>query len=343
MLKFEIQNRRYVGSKYKLKEWLEENILANTKGKIFFDVFSGTGVVSQIFSKYYDKIIINDFLYSNNIVYEAFFNQDNYDKTKIVNLIEKWNLTDISLENDNYFNKMFADKFFGKKDSKKIGYIREEIETLYKNKDINKKEYSILLASLIYSADKISNTVGHYDAYIKKEVKDERFILGMIEPLKLENKSVEIYREDANLLAQKIKADVAFIDPPYNSRQYARFYHLLENLTKWEKPELYGVALKPKEENMSGYCKVTAPKLFHNLILNLDVKYICVTYNNTYNSKSSSSRNKITFEEIKSILEEVGPTKIISTTHQFFNAGKTEFNDHREYLFITEVRNGKSN
>lgn len=343
MLKFEIQNRRYVGSKYKLKEWLKENILANTKGKTFVDIFSGTGVVSQIFSEYYDKIIINDFLYSNNIVYKAFFNQDEFEEKKIVKLIEKWNLHDITYENDNYFNKMFADKFFGKRDSKKIGYIREEIENLYKSKYINEKEYSILLASLIYSADKISNTVGHYDAYIKKEVKDDRFILGMIKPLKLKNKVVEIYREDANLLARKIKADIAFIDPPYNSRQYSRFYHLLENLTKWEKPELYGVALKPKEENMSGYCKVTAPKLFRDLILNLDVKYICVTYNNTYNSKSSSSKNKITFEEIKNILEEVGSTKIISIAHQFFNAGKTKFNDHREYLFITEVQNEKSN
>ena len=33
----------------------------------------------------------------------------------------------------------------------------------------NEKEYNILLASLIYSMDRVANTVGHYDAYFKKE------------------------------------------------------------------------------------------------------------------------------------------------------------------------------
>ncbi|MBU4457771.1 MAG: DNA adenine methylase, partial [Candidatus Omnitrophica bacterium] len=32
------------------------------------------------------------------------------------------------------------------------------------------------------------------------------------------------------------KCDVAYIDPPYNARQYINFYHVLENLAKWEKP-----------------------------------------------------------------------------------------------------------
>lgn len=206
-----------------------------------------------------------------------------------------------------------------------------------------KKEYNILLASLIYSTDKIANTVGHYDAYIKKSITDNKFIYGMINPLILKNKNIQIYREDSNQLAQKITADIAFIDPPYNSRQYSRFYHILENLTKWEKPELFGVALKPKEENMSGYCRIEAPKLFKDLVSNLKVKYICVTYNNTYNSKSSSSKNKISFEEIKEILAEVGETKILETNYKFFNSGKTNFDNHKEFLFITEVKSAKSN
>ena len=32
---------------------------------------------------------------------------------------------------------------------------------------MSEKEFAILLASLLYSADKSANTVGHYDAYIK--------------------------------------------------------------------------------------------------------------------------------------------------------------------------------
>ncbi len=44
---FDINNRRYTGSKYKLLDWIEELILQNCEGKVFFDVFAGTGVVTD--------------------------------------------------------------------------------------------------------------------------------------------------------------------------------------------------------------------------------------------------------------------------------------------------------
>jgi adenine-specific DNA methylase len=118
----------------------------------------------------------------------------------------------------------------------------------------------------------------------------------------LDVKKSEIYRRDANELVREIKADVYYIDPPYNSRQYSRFYHVLETLTKWDSPVLSGVALKPPIENISEYCKVGAPEAFAELIENIQAKLVIVSYNNTYNSKSSSSKNKITLEQIEKIL-----------------------------------------
>ncbi len=178
--------------------------------------------------------------------------------------------------------------------------------------------------------------MGHYDAFFSKTTVDKKFIFRLIEPL-IRTDRTTIYREDANLLVKKIKADIVYIDPPYNSRQYSRFYHVLETLTVWDKPKLTGVALKRPEENMSAYCRITAPAAFEDLIKNIDAKYIVVSYNNTYNSKSSSSRNKIELEDIKKILTKKGKTKIFKKSHQFFNAGKTNFNDHQEWLFITKT------
>ena len=74
------------------------------------------------------------------------------------------------------------------------------------------------------------------------------------------------------------KIDIIYIDPPYNSRQYSRFYHVLENITKWEKPELFGTACKPKTENMSEYCRSSATRTFEELISSLKCKYIVVSY-----------------------------------------------------------------
>lgn len=331
---YNISNRRYTGSKYKLLDWIEELILENCEGESFFDVFAGTGVVSERMSKHYNRVIMNDFLFSNEIIYKAFFGNDEYD----VDVIEKYKQEFQNIKpnriSDNYFSINFGEKYFSKNDAKLIGRIREEIENL--KRVLSDREYCILLASLLYSMDKVANTVGHYDAYRKINDIEDKFVYDLINPEKASDK-FSIYRMDANKLVRKVKADIAFVDPPYNSRQYSRFYHVLENVVQWKKPQLEGTALKPQAENMSEYCRSNAPEVFADLIKNINAKYIVVTYNNTYKSKSSSSKNKITLEEITEILSSKGKTTIFEKKHQCFNAGKTEFDNHKEFVFITKV------
>ena len=337
---FDIQNRRYIGNKFKLMTWISELIDNNCdKCHSFFDVFAGTGSVTDYVFNKFDRLIINDFLYSNNIIYNAFFLNETYDMDLINKLKEKYQKLDCKKIKDNYVSINFGNKFFNYNDALKIGYIREDIEKLKKSKKINYKEYSILVASLLYSLDRIANTIGHYDAYRKiKEIKSS-FTFELINPKETNKKKViEIYREDSNDLVKRVKCDIAYIDPPYNSRQYSRFYHVLENITEWKKPELFGTALKPKEENMSDYCKVIAPIAFNDLIQSLDAKYIVVSYNNTYDSKSNSSRNKITLEEIKTILSNKGETQVFEKKYKAFDAGKTDLNNHKEFIFITKVK-----
>lgn len=330
---FNLENRRYIGSKADLSDWILDLIQENCSGDTFADIFAGTAIISQKAANNYSKIIINDFLYSNNTIYKAFFDNNVWDKKKVEKYIETWNSKNLRTIKDNYFSTNFGGKFFNQQDAKLIGAIREDIAN---NKRFNDKEKDILLASLIYSIDKIANTVGHYEAYFHKKDIPQQFIYQMIKPTPVKN--IAIYREDVNTLSKAIKADIVYIDPPYNSRQYSRFYHVLENLVKWEKPQLNGVALKPPAENMSEYCRTNAPKVFKELIDNLQCKFIAVSYNNTYNSKSSSSKNKISLEQIEEILNCKGKTTRYEHNHKFFNSGKTDFNDHKEFLFITEVR-----
>lgn len=226
-MSFFLHNRRYVGSKYKISDWLREKILTNTDGKSLFDVFAGTGSMAFKMLGDFDRIILNDFLYSNEVIYKAFFLQQDFNLDKLKKIADEINSKKEC--GKNYFSNNFADKYFGNDDSRKIGYTRELIKNLHKNNQINNKEFVILLASLIFSSDRIANTVGHYDAYIKKEIKDGLFAFSLISPI-THNTQIEIYREDANTLVKKIKADIAFVDPPYNSRQYSRFYHVLERL-----------------------------------------------------------------------------------------------------------------
>ncbi|HED06429.1 MAG TPA: helix-turn-helix domain-containing protein, partial [Ignavibacteria bacterium] len=274
---FEIENniklesRRFIGNKAKLTEWIMNIIEKETDtAGTFIDIFAGTASVSKVAMKKFNKIIINDILYSNNIIYKAFFKPQNWDKQKLREILSFYNSLNSNKIPENYFSENFGNKFFENNIAKKIGYIREDLEK--RKSELNEKEYSILLVSLIYSIDKVANTVGHFDAYIKKPIRRKHFDIKLIETVDFND--IQIYREDANILARKIKGDIAYVDPPYNSRQYSRFYHIYETLVKWDKPKLYGVALKPKPENMSKYCTVKAKDTFKDLVENLDVKYL---------------------------------------------------------------------
>ena len=333
-MSYQIWNRRYTGSKYKLSEWIANLISEHCSGSSFCDIFAGTAVISKQIIDLVDELYINDFLYSNEVIYKAFFEQSNYDKEKIFQICEYLNRVKASNLNQNYVSKSYGDKYFSMNDALVIGYIREYIS---EDKNLNKKEKAILLASLLYSADKAANTVGHYDAYIKGKQILDSFKFDLVIPYFYPNKKIHILRKDANKLAKEIKCDIVYIDPPYNSRQYSRFYHVLENITTWEKPELFGVACKPKVENMSDYCRSSATKVFEDLINSLNCKYIVVSYNNTYNSKSRSSRNKIAIEDIEKILSESGKVSKFEKEHQFFNAGKTALDNHKELVFIVKV------
>ena len=62
---FNIYNRRYVGNKNKLMEWISKLIIENCEGTSFFDVFAGTGSVTNYELNNFDTFIINDFIFSN--------------------------------------------------------------------------------------------------------------------------------------------------------------------------------------------------------------------------------------------------------------------------------------
>ncbi len=335
----QLHNRRYIGSKHKLIEWIFSIINKECRGNSFADVFAGTGIVSAIAAKHFKKIILNDFLHSNYAIYQAFFGNSEWDENKINNIIKDYNnIYGEDLE-DNYFSTYFGGKYFSHNSSKIIGLIRENIEENKNN--LTDREYYMLIASLLYAVDKIANTVGHYDAYFKKDSINDDFFMRPIDPIDVNE--ISIFREDTNLLVKKTKADVVYIDPPYNSRQYSRFYHVLETLTKWDKPRLCGVALKPDSENMSDYCRVRAKNRFTELVRDIDAQYLVVSYNNTYDSKSNSSRNKITLQEIEKILKAKGKTKVFEKKYRHFNAGNTNFDNHKEYLFVTKVNHEYQN
>ena len=137
-----------------------------------------------------------------------------------------------------------------------------------------------------------------------------------------------------------MKADIVYIDPPYNSRQYSDAYHLLENLVEWKKPEVFGVARKMDRTGLkSEYCTIKATKAFKDLVDNLEAKYILVSYNNMGEKGVGRSQAKISDKEIIEILESKGDVKTFETNYNTFTTGKTKIEDHKERIFFCKVKN----
>ena len=337
MKKLTINNRRYLGSKYKLLDFIDETIKNNCgEYNSVFDVFGGTGVVSNYFSEKGKKIYINDILKSNYCIYRAFLGNEKFSENKIKKIIDEYNK--ISDLEENYFSKNYKNTYFSENDCKKIGYIRENINKKFENKEINEREKYILIASLLYSMDKIANTVGHYDAYRKKQKLEDCFEMYNLDINKNQTIKNEIYNMDSNELAKKIKADIVYIDPPYNSRQYGDAYHLLENVAEWKKPKVYGVAKKMDRSKIkSNYCTNKASNAFKDLIKNCNCKYIIVSYNNMGQKGNARSQAKISDTEILEILNQKGKVKVFEQDFNFFTTGKTHIDNHKERLFLCEV------
>lgn len=333
----EIYNRRYIGAKHKLLTKIEEvvNNRINNENYSFADLFAGTGVVAHAFAEKGHPVIVNDILYSNVVAYKAWLGNGEYDAEKISNILLELNSINADEIQENYFSRIYGDKYFSVKCAKKIGHIREYIESNRSN--FSEREYYILLTSLLYATDRVANTVGHFEYFLKRLPNNEKLILQelAIQPVS----ETKIYNLDANALASQIDADVVYIDPPYNARQYINFYHVLENLARWNKPKKFeGISMKFKRDELkSGYSRAEAPILFEKLINDLKCKLIVVSYNNTYKAKSNASINKIQGDEILEILSKRGKVQVYSFDYKFFNAGKTDFNEHKELLYVCEV------
>lgn len=327
-----INNRRYLGNKYKLLPFItrvvnEECSAVNTVA----DIFAGTGAVASAFTD--KKIITNDIMYSNYICHVAWFGSEEYSEGKVVDLIMFYN--EIEVAEDNYMSENFADTYFSLMDCRKIGFIRQDIEDKYKEGDINARERAMLITSLLYAMDKIANTCGHYDAYRQGVEFEKHLELFVPQPEDNLNKNNACYNMDTNKLVKNIEADLVYIDPPYNSRQYCDAYHLLENIARWDKPKVFGVAKKMDRTVLkSDYCTKKATAAFEELIDSIRTKYILLSYNNMAEKGNDRSNAKISDDDIMRILQKKGKVKVFSEDYKAFSTGKSDIKKNQERLFL---------
>lgn len=328
-----INNRRYLGNKYRLLPFIKQVVSDNCHDiNVVADLFAGTGAVSSAFQDDHE-IITNDILYSNYISNLAWFGPQEYDEEKIISIIESYNARKVKA--DNYMSETFGDTFFSKEDCRKIGFIREDIEKRHRKNEINERERALLITSLLYAMDKIAKTCGHYDAYRKGVGFDQHLELSVLKANHNNNPNNQCYNEDINTLAPRVQADLVYLDPPYNSRQYCDAYHVLENVARWHKPEVFGVARKMDRSALkSAYCTKDATVVFADLIRGIHARYILLSYNNMKNKGNDRSNAKLADEDILRILSDKGRVMVFEENYKPFTTGKSDIRDNAERLFL---------
>ena len=277
-------------------------------------------------------------MYSNYICHVAWFSSEHYSEEKVIKIITQYN--NLKITEDNYMSDNFSNTYFSLDDCRKIGFIRQDIEDKFNLGYINARERALLITSLLYAMDKIANTCGHYDAYRQGVEFEKHLELYVPQPEPDVNENNVCYNMDTNELAPEIEADLIYIDPPYNSRQYCDAYHLLENVARWEKPEVFGVARKMDRTALkSDYCTQKATVAFENLIDSIHAKYILLSYNNMANKGNDRSNAKISDNDIMRILSKKGKVKVFSEDYKAFSTGKSDIQANQERLFLCICNN----
>ena len=324
----------YIGSKLSLLDFIEKSVDEVTSGDYasVCDLFAGTGAVGKHFKKKGKKIVSNDIQTYSYVLNRHYIGNHkslefNGLKQEISDLDKSDNkivtvcnyLTNIPGKDGFIFTNYCLGggqgrQYFSDENGKKCDAIRDTIETWYKTGKINKDEYYCLLCSLLESIDKVANTASVYGAFLKSLKKSAQKPLELIPvELILDEHEHLVFNDDANKVVSEQYVDVLYLDPPYNQRQYATNYHLLETIAKNDNPEIHGkTGLREYKQQKSLYCsRSQVKKAFSDLIVNAKAKYIFLSYNN---------EGLLTLEDIKEIMSSRGEYGFFTKDYHRFKA-----------------------
>lgn len=353
---------RYIGNKEnildKILSILEDNKI---RGNSFFDFFAGTTNVSRFFKSKGYKVFSSDILYLSYCLQKAYVenNEDPEFSSLLPSLPVQGESNLFSRPLDlviAYLNSLPPVKgfiyqnytpggtkklerprtYFIDENGGRIDAIRMKIEEWKVAGVINESEYFILLACLIETIGFYSNIAGVYAAFQKKW--DPR----ALKPLELKTINVvnnglenKVYYADSMDLIKEIDVDLLYLDPPYNERQYAPNYHILETVAKYDNPKIKGVTgMRDYSGQKSRFCRAnTALEDLDKIARTANFRYLVLSYN----SEGIMPQNMIieTLQKYGNVkLEQFEYARFKSNNNGLAKTKKTVF----EQLYILEKK-----
>jgi adenine-specific DNA-methyltransferase len=328
----------YIGSKKSLFHVLNKVFRRYvTSDTTFVDLFAGTGTVGRmVHHEYACRIFANDLQYYAYVVNCAVLNRYSLADIRLIQqkLVEYNTLRPIN----GYMCQNYAPPkrmYFTRANAGRIDAMRSQLE---KDKPLlPERVYLYLLATIIVSADKVANTSSVYASYLKefKSTAMKPITLPDFIPNNVTKSNNVVFNADALDVASKIRADVVYLDPPYNTRQYSTYYHILETIALYDKPKIHGVTGMRDQVQRSDFSSQTeVEEAFANLFKSLqNCRVIIMSYND---------EGIVSMERLKELMKVHGKVRVLKIPYKKFKAQQgVERDTLFEYLFVCEKNIGK--
>lgn len=336
---------RYIGNKENLLDKIHQVMQSkNIQGKSFFDFFSGTANVGKFFKKLNYQTYSSDLLYFSYVLQRAYItnNQElQFEKLRNNLNFETSILFASPLQTVvDYLNQIEPQEgfvfqnytpngnrmFYSDENGKIIDAIRQQIEDWKTQNLISENEYFVLLACLIETVPFYANISGVYAAFQKKW--DARAVKKMVlRPVEfvVNNKENYAFNKNSVELLNEVEADIFYLDPPYNQRQYAPNYHLLETIAKYDSPEIKGVVgLRSYENEKSKFCNAnTALQELSIIVEKGKFKTLILSYNN---------EGIMPQEQITSTLKKIGKVDLVEFDYTRFKSNSNGESKHKKMI-----------
>jgi adenine-specific DNA-methyltransferase len=176
--------------------------------------------------------------------------------------------------------------YFTDENAARIDAVRRALHDWRRAGLVGDDAYFILLAALLEGADRAANTAGVYAAYIKRwQSNARRRVAVRPEPPTAGPRGSTAHRDDAAGVARALgPVDLLYIDPPYNTRQYAGYYHVPEIIARgWfdDWPALRGkTGLLAGDGLRSAWCSRRRVRhALAELLSASDARHVLVSYN----------------------------------------------------------------